>query len=69
MNELKELQDECRIGAAADELTNAESAELLALLRKARATRRTEADAAIAEMLDHLPLLIRIPARKILFDR
>ncbi len=50
-------------------LTEAESAELLELFHRARISRRTALDAAVHELLQNLPRLIRLPARKILFGQ
>ena len=47
-------------------LTAVETAELHGMFTRARADQRQALDAAMAEVLGHLPRLIRAPARKIL---
>jgi hypothetical protein len=49
------------------ELSEEESAGLLAMIRTARRTQNKALDDAIGEVLHHLPRLVRGPARKIVF--
>ncbi|WP_169585459.1 hypothetical protein [Antrihabitans stalactiti] len=49
-------------------MTDAECAELTAWIKEAKSQRRKQIDDSIGEMLNHLPRLVRMPARKILFD-
>lgn len=50
-----------------DTLTSAESAELLDMIHQAAAGQRRALDVALDDVLKHLPRLVRVPARKILF--
>ena len=52
-----------------DLLSDEEHAELLTLLTDARHTQRAALDASITDVLNHFPMFIRIPARKILFGK
>jgi len=67
-NPSNELQTE--LGAHVDALallTTEESAALLVMFQRARTSQRDALDASMAELLAHLPRLMRVPARKILF--
>ncbi|HEY1968029.1 MAG TPA: hypothetical protein VGH89_08790 [Pseudonocardia sp.] len=50
-----------------DSLTQDEQAELLEMVRQARAGQHQALDGALNQVLKHLPRLVRGPARKILF--
>ncbi|MBJ8345218.1 hypothetical protein [Antrihabitans sp. YC2-6] len=52
-----------------EQLTPEEAAKLLRLFKAAKVEQKKSLDAAIDGILDALPRLIRIPARKILFGR
>lgn len=54
--------------AALAALSEDECEQLLGLIRRAKSNQQRDLSAAIASTLDHLPRLLRIPARKILFD-
>jgi hypothetical protein len=52
-----------------DLLSDEECAQLVALLSDARRSQRAALDASITKVLNHFPMLIRVPARKILFGK
>jgi hypothetical protein len=49
------------------QLAPEECAELLDMVRTAKAAQRQALDDALGQVLGHLPRLVRVPARKILF--
>lgn len=49
------------------QLDEDEAGELLGMFRAARRTQNKALDGAIDEVLGHLPRLVRMPARKIVF--
>jgi len=53
--------------ALLNRLSAAEAEDLLTLARAANRRQHERLDEAITETLEHLPRLVRIPARKILF--
>jgi hypothetical protein len=62
-NELRDQLSGCPI---VDQLTEAEAAELLAMVKAVRRSRLKAMFSSIEEALGHLPRVLRGPARKIL---
>jgi hypothetical protein len=53
--------------AVLDQLTEAECAELLQMISEVRAAQREALNKSLGKLIDKLPRLVRVPARKIMF--
>lgn len=53
--------------AVLDQLTEAECAELLQIISEVRAAQREALHKSLGKVIDKLPRLVRVPARKIMF--